>query len=66
MEDIALRGSMNLLGALVHLADAGAYIRRPHEYAPLFKPQLKLRTTYPVRCGVCDYQAFVLQPADGT
>ena len=64
MEDIALRGSMNLLGALVHLADAGAYIRRPHEYTPLFRPQLSLRTTYPVRCGVCDYQAFVLEPGE--
>jgi SAM-dependent methyltransferase len=63
MEDIALRGSKNLLGALVHLADAGAYIRRPHEYTPLFDPQLELQTTYPVRCGVCDYQAFVLEPA---
>jgi SAM-dependent methyltransferase len=63
MEDIALRGSMNLLGALVHLADAGAYIRRPDEYTPLFDPDLDLRTTYPVRCGVCDYQAFVLEPA---
>ncbi len=29
MEDIALRGSLNLLGALVHLADAGAYIAVP-------------------------------------
>jgi SAM-dependent methyltransferase len=64
MEDIALRGSKNLLGALVHLADAGAYIRHPHEYTPLFVPDLHLRTTYPVRCGVCDYQAFVLEPSE--
>jgi SAM-dependent methyltransferase len=63
MEDIALRGSLNLLGALVHLADAGAYIRRPGEYAPLFTPDLNLLNTYPVRAGVCDYQAFVLEPA---
>lgn len=63
MEDIALRGSLNLLGALVHLADEGAHIRRPREYAPLFVPHLKLNATYPVRCGVCDYQAFVLEPA---
>lgn len=61
MEDIALRGSLNLLGALVHLADAGAYIRRPKEYTPLFLPELTLRNTYPVRCGVCDYQAFILE-----
>lgn len=64
MEDIALRGSLNLLGAFVHLADAGAYIRRPSQYAPLFKPYFNFRDTYPVRCGVCDYQAFVLEPAD--
>jgi SAM-dependent methyltransferase len=60
MEDIALRGSLNLLGALVHLADAGAYIRRPAQYTPLLEPDLQVQETYPVRCGVCDYQAFVL------
>ena len=65
MEDIALRGSLNLLGALVHLADEGAHIRRPNEYAPLFEPHLELKSTYPVRCGVCDYQAFILEPAGG-
>lgn len=63
MEDIALRGSLNLLGALVHLADAGAYIRRPKQYEPLLEPDLAIRATYPVRCGVCDYQAFVLEPS---
>ena len=62
MEDIALRGSLNLLGALVHLADAGAFIRRPTQYVPLLEPDLSIRATYPVRCGVCDYQAFVLEP----
>jgi len=62
MEDIALRGSLTLLGALVHLADEGAHIRRPKEYTPLFEPHLALRATYPVRCGVCDYQAFILEP----
>jgi SAM-dependent methyltransferase len=66
MEDIALRGSLNLLGALVHLADEGAHIRRPNEYTPLFEPHLELKATYPVRCGVCDYQAFILEPADET
>lgn len=65
MEDIALRGSLNLLGALVHLADEGAHIRRPRQYTPLFEPYLTLKATYPVRCGVCDYQAFVLEPAGG-
>ncbi|MFL5735509.1 MAG: class I SAM-dependent methyltransferase [Chloroflexia bacterium] len=63
MEDIALRGSLNLLGALVHLADAGAYIRRPAQYTPLFHPHFHLKETYPVRCGVCDYQTFVLEPS---
>jgi SAM-dependent methyltransferase len=63
MEDIALRGSLNLLGALVHLADAGAYIRRPAQYTPLFLPHFNLEETYPVRCGVCDYQTFVLEPS---
>jgi SAM-dependent methyltransferase len=63
MEDIALRGSLNLLGALVHLADEGAHIRRPHQYTPLFEPHLDLTATYPVRCGVCDYQAYILQPS---
>lgn len=64
MEDIALplRGSLNFLGALVHLADEGAHIRRPMQYTPLFKPYLALKETYPVRAGVCDYQAFVLEP----
>lgn len=62
MEDIALRGSLNLLGALVHLADEGAHIRRPSEYAPLFSPDFSVQKTYPIRCGVCDYQAFVLAP----
>lgn len=62
MEDIALRGSLNLLGALVHLADAGAYIRRPAQYTPLFLPHFNLKETYPVRCGVCDYQTFVMEP----
>jgi hypothetical protein len=46
----------------VHLADEGAHIRRPAEYAPLFKPEFDLKATYPVRCGVCDYQAFILEP----
>ncbi len=64
MEDIALplRGSLNFLGALVHLADEGAHIRRPTQYTPLFNPGLTLMDTYPVRAGVCDYQAFVLAP----
>lgn len=66
MEDIALRGSLNLLGALVHLADEGAHIRRPEQYTPLYGPELDLKSTYPVRCGVCDYQAFILEPAEGT
>jgi hypothetical protein len=26
-------------------------------------PELNLKATYPVRCGVCDYQAFVLEPS---
>ena len=64
MEDIALRGSLNLLGVLVHLADEGAHIRRPNEYTPLLEPHLIVRATYPVRCGVCDYQAFVLERAE--
>lgn len=64
MEDIALRGSLNLLGAVVHLADAGAFIRRPRQYVDLFVPELELRKTYPVRCGVCDYQVFILEPPD--
>lgn len=63
MEDIALRGSLNLLGAVVHLADEGSYIRRPTQYVPLFHPHLTLRSSYPARCGVCDYQAFVLEPS---
>lgn len=63
MEDIAIRGSHNMLGALVHLADEGAYIRRPKQYTPLFVPEFEVRDTYPVRCGVCDYQVFVLEPA---
>ncbi|MEO6456816.1 MAG: class I SAM-dependent methyltransferase [Chloroflexia bacterium] len=62
MEDIALRGSLNLLGALVHLADAGAFIRRPKQYVSLFVPDLEMKKTYPVRCGVCDYQVFILEP----
>jgi SAM-dependent methyltransferase len=62
MEDIALRGSLNLLGALVHLADEGSHIRRPKQYTPLFQPEFDVQETYPVRCGVCDYQAFVLEP----
>jgi SAM-dependent methyltransferase len=61
MEDIALRGSHNLLGALVHLADEGAHIRRPKQYTPLFVPEFRLKASYPVRAGVCDYQAFVLE-----
>src|SRR5688500_12238875 len=66
MEDIALRGSLNLLGALVHLADAGAFIRRPKQYVELFVPALELKKTYPVRCGVCDYQVFILEPPAGS
>ena len=65
MEDIALSGSHNLLGALIHLADEGAYIRRPRQYTPLFVPELELRRSYPVRCGLCDYQVFVLEPSMG-
>jgi SAM-dependent methyltransferase len=63
MEDIALRGSLNLLGALVHLADEGSHIRRPNEYTPLYQPELDLIASYPVRCGVCDYQAYILEPS---
>ncbi|MEO5952577.1 MAG: class I SAM-dependent methyltransferase, partial [Chloroflexia bacterium] len=63
MEDIALGRSLNLLGALVHLADEGAHIRRPDEYTPLYEPELDLKASYPVRCGVCDYQAYILEPA---
>ena len=43
-------------------ADAGAYIRRPSQYTPLYLPEFKIEASYPVRCGVCDYQAFVLEP----
>jgi SAM-dependent methyltransferase len=65
MEDIALRGSLNLLGKLVHLADEGAHIRLPNQYTPLFQPELDLKSSYKVRCGVCDYQAFVLEQGPG-
>lgn len=63
MEDIAIGRSLNLLGALVHLADEGAHIRKPEEYTPLYEPELDLKRSYPVRCGVCDYQAYILEPS---
>lgn len=61
MEDIEVNGSLNLLGRLVHLADAGEHIRRCAEYAPLLQVEFAIRTTYPIRSGVCDYQVFVLE-----
>lgn len=61
MEDTATGVKLNLLGALVHLADEGSFIRPAAQYEPLFHPPFQVRATYCIRSGVCDYQVFVLE-----
>ena len=62
MEDIAVGFKLNLLGALVHLADEGSFIRQPDQYAALFAPHFRVQAHYRIRSGVCDYEVFVLVP----
>src|SRR5205085_6484468 len=59
MEDTAVGFKLNLLGALVHLADEGSFIRRPAQYAALFARQFAVRGHYRIRSGVCDSEVFV-------
>ena len=62
MEDTAVGFKLNLLGALVHLADEGSFIRRDDQYAALFQRHFQIRAHYRIRSGVCDYEVFVLEP----
>ncbi len=62
MEDTAVGFKLNLLGALVHLADEGSFIRRDDQYATLFQRHFQTRAHYRIRSGVCDYEVFVLEP----
>jgi SAM-dependent methyltransferase len=62
MEDTAVGFKLNLLGALVHLADEGSFIRQPDQYAALFAPHFRVQSHYRIRSGVCDYEVFVLVP----
>src|SRR5205085_7730767 len=62
MEDTAVGFKLNLLGALVHLADEGSFIRRSDQYAALFTRHFQVRRHYQIRSGVCDYEVFVLEP----
>jgi SAM-dependent methyltransferase len=62
MEDTASGFKLNILGALVHLADEGSFIRRAPQYEALFTQQFQVRGAYCIRSGVCDYQVFVLEP----
>ncbi|HUS16467.1 MAG TPA: methyltransferase type 11, partial [Chloroflexia bacterium] len=61
MEDTATGFKLNLLGALVHLADEGSFIRHAEQYEALFRGQFQVRSAYCIRSGVCDYQVFVLE-----
>ena len=61
MEDTATGFKLNMLGALVHLADEGSFIRKSEQYAALYKPFFQIRAAYQIRSGVCDYQVFVLE-----
>ena len=62
MEDTAVGFKLNLLGALVHLADEGSFIRKPAQYHTLFARHFQVRAHRQIRSGVCDYEAFVLEP----
>ncbi|MGI8588807.1 MAG: class I SAM-dependent methyltransferase [Chloroflexia bacterium] len=61
MEDTATGFKLNLLGALVHLADEGSFIRHAPQYEALFRGVFSVRAAYCIRSGVCDYQVFVLE-----
>ncbi len=60
MEDTAVGYKLNLLGALIHLLDQGAYIRTADQYRDLFDGIFNVCTEYKIISGVCDYQVFVL------
>ena len=62
MEDTAVGFKLNLLGALVHLADEGSFIRKPSQYRTLFERHFRVLSHTQIRSGVCDYEAFVLEP----
>lgn len=61
MEDTAVGYKLNLLGALIHLLDQGAYIRSADQYRQLFYGQFQVCREYKIISGVCDYQVFVLE-----
>jgi ubiquinone/menaquinone biosynthesis C-methylase UbiE len=61
MEDTAVGYKLNLLGALIHLLDQGAYIRTADQYRQLFAGIFKVCKEYKIISGVCDYQVFVLE-----
>ncbi|HUS17143.1 MAG TPA: class I SAM-dependent methyltransferase, partial [Chloroflexia bacterium] len=49
MEDTATGFKLNLLGALVHLADEGSFIRHAEQYEALFRRQFQVRAAYCIR-----------------
>lgn len=60
MEDTPTREWWNMPGRLVHWADRGGHIRSEGDYQALFGPSFRVRRTYPMRSGFCDYQVMVL------
>ncbi len=61
MEDTAVGYKLNLLGALIHMLDQGAYIRTADQYRDLFHDIFQVCKEYKIISGVCDYQVFVLE-----
>lgn len=62
MEDIPPPGLWNLPGHALHWLDRGGYIRDDAAYRALFRDYFEVLRSYPLRSGICDYQAYVLEP----
>jgi SAM-dependent methyltransferase len=66
MEDIPPPDRWNLPGHALHWVDRGGHIRDQAAYRRLFAGCFTVARSYPIRSGICDYQAYVLHPAPTT
>lgn len=60
IEDIPPPSVWNVPGHIMHWLDRGEHIRTDRDYRALFAPHFRVRRSYTMRSGICDYQVYVL------
>jgi len=58
-EDVPTRGKMNFIGQAIQKLDEGGNILSIADYQRLFEQYFKIKKSYPMSSGFCDYQVFV-------